>query len=193
MECDVAVLGGGSGGYPAAIRATQLGASVVCVEQEASSAAPACGSAASRPRPGCRPLLRSRRRTRPSRSSASRSAAGARLRRRTAVEGGRRQAADRRRRDALQGERDRVGQGRRPLQGREHALRRGREDITFKSAIVATGSSPLRPPIEGIDSERCVDSTGLSPDRGAAPDRHPRRRHHRLRVRLRARRGSAAR
>src|SRR5215218_8340614 len=35
MECDVAVLGGGSGGYPAAIRATQLGASVVCVEQEA--------------------------------------------------------------------------------------------------------------------------------------------------------------
>jgi len=35
MECDVAVLGGGSGGYPAAIRATQLGGSVVCVEQEA--------------------------------------------------------------------------------------------------------------------------------------------------------------
>src|SRR6187551_1470251 len=35
MECDVAVLGGGSGGYPAAIRATQLGASVVVVEQEA--------------------------------------------------------------------------------------------------------------------------------------------------------------
>ena len=35
MECDVAVLGGGSGGYPAAIRATQLGASVACVEQEA--------------------------------------------------------------------------------------------------------------------------------------------------------------
>ena len=37
----------------------------------------------------------------------------------------------------------------------------GGEDITFKSAVVATGSSPLRPPIEGIDSERCVDSTGL--------------------------------
>src|SRR4029078_11240223 len=35
MECDVAVLGGGSGGYPAAIRATQLGASVVVVEVEA--------------------------------------------------------------------------------------------------------------------------------------------------------------
>src|SRR5579872_5826821 len=34
MECDVAVLGGGPGGYTAAIRAAQLGASVVCIEQE---------------------------------------------------------------------------------------------------------------------------------------------------------------
>ena len=37
----------------------------------------------------------------------------------------------------------------------------GGEDVTFKSAIVATGSFPLRPPIEGLDSELCVDSTGL--------------------------------
>src|SRR3954463_10048552 len=34
MECDVAVLGGGPAGYTAAIRAAQLGAKVVCVEQE---------------------------------------------------------------------------------------------------------------------------------------------------------------
>ena len=34
MKCDVAVLGGGPGGYTAAIRAAQLGASVVCIEQE---------------------------------------------------------------------------------------------------------------------------------------------------------------
>ena len=34
MECDVAVLGGGSGGYTAAIRAAQLGAKTVCIEKE---------------------------------------------------------------------------------------------------------------------------------------------------------------
>src|SRR5207244_3562898 len=35
MDCDVAVLGGGPGGYTAAIRAAQLGARTVCIEQEA--------------------------------------------------------------------------------------------------------------------------------------------------------------
>ena len=34
MECDVAVLGGGPGGYTAAIRAAQLGARTVCIELE---------------------------------------------------------------------------------------------------------------------------------------------------------------
>src|SRR5579862_3043637 len=34
MKCDVAVLGGGPGGYTAAIRAAQLGAKVVCIEKE---------------------------------------------------------------------------------------------------------------------------------------------------------------
>src|SRR5919197_1477161 len=33
MDCDVAVLGGGPGGYPAAIRAAQLGARVACIEE----------------------------------------------------------------------------------------------------------------------------------------------------------------
>ena len=37
----------------------------------------------------------------------------------------------------------------------------GGEDVTFKSAIVATGSFPMRPPIDGLDSPLCVDSTGL--------------------------------
>src|SRR2546426_1047281 len=34
MDCDVAVLGGGPGGYTAAIRAAQLGAKSVCIEKE---------------------------------------------------------------------------------------------------------------------------------------------------------------
>src|ERR671936_2378098 len=33
MACDVAVLGGGPGGYPAAIRAAQLGARVACIDR----------------------------------------------------------------------------------------------------------------------------------------------------------------
>src|SRR5207248_495223 len=37
----------------------------------------------------------------------------------------------------------------------------GGEDVAFKSAIVATGSYPIRPPIEGLDSALCVDSAGL--------------------------------
>src|SRR5439155_241074 len=35
------------------------------------------------------------------------------------------------------------------------------EDVSFKSAIVATGSFPLWPPIDGLDSPRCVDSEAL--------------------------------
>src|SRR6266516_5129733 len=34
MDCDVAVLGGGPGGYTAAIRAAQLGAKAVCIDRE---------------------------------------------------------------------------------------------------------------------------------------------------------------
>ena len=39
--------------------------------------------------------------------------------------------------------------------------RRKETGITFTSAIVATGSYAVRPPIRGINSPRCVDSTGL--------------------------------
>src|SRR5947207_1512158 len=46
----------------------------------------------------------------------------------------------------------------------------GSDEVAFKSAIVATGSLPMRPPIPGLDSARCVDSTGL-----LAQDRVPAR------------------
>src|SRR4029453_15978194 len=45
----------------------------------------------------------------------------------------------------------------------------GGEDVTFKTAIIATGSFPLWPPIEGLDSERCVDSERLLPPTEAPP------------------------
>ena len=37
----------------------------------------------------------------------------------------------------------------------------GGEDVTFTSAVIATGSFPIRPPIPGLESDLCVDSTGL--------------------------------
>ena len=61
----------------------------------------------------------------------------------------------------LQGERRRVGQGLRHVHGPNTIRVDGGEDVTFKSAVVATGSFPLRPPIPGIESDLCVDSTGL--------------------------------
>ena len=37
----------------------------------------------------------------------------------------------------------------------------GGEDVNCHSAIVTTGSYPIRPPIPGLESARCLDSTGL--------------------------------
>ncbi len=38
---------------------------------------------------------------------------------------------------------------------------RATSGVSFKNAIVATGSYPITPPIPGLESPRCVDSTGL--------------------------------
>ena len=61
----------------------------------------------------------------------------------------------------------------------------GGEDVTFTSAIVATGSFPTRPPIAGprLAALRRLDRPARAGGRAAAA-RRPRRRHHRLRVRL---------
>jgi hypothetical protein len=54
-----------------------------------------------------------------------------------------------------------VVQGRGTFTGPNTISVEGGEDVTFRHAVIATGSAPLRPPIDGIDAARCVDSTGL--------------------------------
>ena len=187
MEVDVAVLGGGPGGYTAAIRAAQLGAKVACIEKE-----PELGGTCLRV--GCIPtkawvqtahfLHQAQRHVREARRQRRRAAA--RLRRRQRVEGGRRQADDRRCRRPLQGERRRVGQGLRHVQGREHDLAsRAARTSRFKSRDRRHRLVPAPPADPGprVRPLRRLDRPARA-DRGAEAARDPRRRHHRLRVRV---------
>jgi dihydrolipoamide dehydrogenase len=161
MECDVAVLGGGPGGYPAAIRAAQLGAKVVCVEKE-----PALGGTCLRV--GCIPTkvwvqtahaLHGAQEIAPKLGVESEP----RLNFAQAVEwknavvdqmtGGVAQLFKAHGIEWVQG----VGS----FRDAGTLAVEGGEDVSFRSAVVATGSSPIRPPIPGLDSPRVVDSTGL--------------------------------
>ena len=162
MDCDVAVLGGGPGGYTAAIRAAQLGAKVVCVEQE-----PELGGTCLRV--GCIP-------TKAWVQTAHAMHQAGEVFAKFGVEVSQPQLNFG---QAVEWKNGVVKQmtggvaGLFKANGVEWAKGRGRfsgpntisveggEDVQFKSAIVATGSFPLRPPIEGIDSPRCIDSTGL--------------------------------
>jgi dihydrolipoamide dehydrogenase len=162
MDCDVAVLGGGPGGYTAAIRAAQLGAKAVCIEQE-----PELGGTCLRV--GCIP-------TKAWVQTAFAIKEAEETFARLGVQVGEPQldfgTANEWKAQIVKQMTQGVA-GLFKANGVEWVKGAGRfkdantiaveggEDVTFKSAIVATGSFPLQPPIEGLDSPRCVDSTGL--------------------------------
>ncbi|HSL65687.1 MAG TPA: dihydrolipoyl dehydrogenase [Gaiellaceae bacterium] len=162
MECDVAVLGGGPGGYTAAIRAAQLGAKVACIEKE-----PELGGTCLRV--GCIPTkawvqtafaLKEAQESFPRfgvRTSEPQLDFGTANEWKSAVvaqmTGGVAQLFKANGVEWVKG----VGR----FRDANTIAVEGGEDVSFKQAIVATGSYPLRPPIDGLDSPRCVDSTGL--------------------------------
>src|SRR5213079_574472 len=162
MECDVAVLGGGPAGYTAAIRAAQLGARSVCIEKESELGGTCL-------RIGCIPT-KAWVQTAFALKEAEETFA------KLGVQTGAPSLDFSTANQWKDGVVTQMTQGVASLfkaNGVEWVKGAGRfkdantiaveggEDVTFKSAIVATGSYPLRPPIDGLDNERCVDSTGL--------------------------------
>ncbi|MCY7303973.1 MAG: dihydrolipoyl dehydrogenase [Thermoleophilia bacterium] len=162
MECDVAVLGGGPAGYTAAIRAAQLGGKVVCIEQE-----PELGGTCLRV--GCIPTkawVQTAHALHDARETFAKLGVGV-----SEPQLDFPQAAAWK--DGVVAQMTGGVAGLLKANGVEWVRGTGRftsattiaieggEDVTCKSAIVATGSYPMRPPIPGLDSPRCVDSTGL--------------------------------
>jgi dihydrolipoamide dehydrogenase len=162
MDVDVAVLGGGPGGYTAAIRAAQLGAKVVCIEKE-----PELGGTCLRV--GCIPT-KAWVQTAHFLHQANENFAKLGIQ----VDGTRLDfdAANEWKTGVVKQMTGGVA-GLFKANGVEWVKGAGRfkdantiaveggEDVTFRSAVVATGSFPLRPPIPGLESDLCVDSTGL--------------------------------
>ena len=162
MEVDVAVLGGGPAGYTAAIRAAQLGARSACIEKE-----PELGGTCLRV--GCIP-------TKAWVQTAHALHAAREIHAKLGVV-----TAEPQLDFAVAGEwkaavvKQMTGgvaqlfkangvewvKGTGQFKDANTIAVEGGEDVTFTSAIVATGSFPIRPPIPGLDSPRCVDSTGL--------------------------------
>src|SRR5215207_3188815 len=162
MDSDVAVLGGGPGGYTAAIRAAQLGAKSVCIEKE-----PELGGTCLRV--GCIP-------TKAWVQTAFAMKEAGETFGKLGVQVGEPQldfGAANQWKDQVVKQMTTGVAGLFKANGVEWVKGTGRfkdantisveggDDVTFKHAIIATGSYPLRPPIEGLDSARCVDSTGL--------------------------------
>src|SRR5919201_345266 len=161
MECDVAVLGGGPGGYPAAIRAAQLGARVVLIEEDRVGGT--CITV------GCIPT-----KTWVQTAHALKDANGVFSQLGVNVSGATLDFAQtQKNKEAIvaglvngitgvvKANDITIVTGRGAFTGPNTIAVDGGEDVTFRSAIIATGSQSLRPPVDGIDGPRCVDSTGL--------------------------------
>jgi dihydrolipoamide dehydrogenase len=162
MEVDVAVLGGGPAGYTAAIRAAQLGGKVACIEHE-----PELGGTCLRV--GCIPTkawVQTAHALHDARETFAKLGVGVSEPRLDFAQAGEWKAAVVKQMTGgvaslfkANGVEWVRGTGR--FTSTTSIAVEGGEDVTFKSAIVATGSYPVRPPIPGLDSPRCVDSTGL--------------------------------
>jgi dihydrolipoamide dehydrogenase len=162
MDVDVAVLGGGPGGYTAAIRAAQLGASVACIEKE-----PELGGTCLRV--GCIPTkawVQTAFALKEAREHFAKFGVsvgeprldfGASNEWKTGVSKQMTQGVA----GLFKANGVQWVEGVGTFTGANTIAVEGGEDVNFKSAIIATGSFPLRPPIPGLDSQRCVDSTGL--------------------------------
>ena len=162
MDVDVAVLGGGPGGYTAAIRAAQLGARVACIERE-----PELGGTCLRI--GCIPTkawvqtafaLKQAQETfgklgvtldapkfEFSVANAWKAAAVKRMTKGVAF--------------LFKANGVEWIRGTGTFKDAHTLTVDGGQEVSFKSAIIATGSFPLRPPIPGLESNRCVDSERL--------------------------------
>src|SRR5881392_3663782 len=162
MDVDVAVLGGGPGGYTAAIRAAQLGAKVACIERE-----PELGGTCLRV--GCIPT-KAWVQTAFALKEAQESFAkfGVNVGEATldfAASNAWKDGVVKQMTTGVAGLFKANGvewvKGKGTFKDANTIAVEGGEDVTFKSAVIATGSFPLRPPIPGLDSSRSVDSTGL--------------------------------
>lgn len=162
MDVDVAVLGGGPGGYTAAIRAAQLGAKTVCIEKE-----PELGGTCLRV--GCIPTKAWVQTAFALKEAEEHFAkfgvqvGEAKLD--FAVSNEWKAGVVKQMTSGVAGLFKANGvewvKGTGRFTGANTISVEGGEDVTFKQAVIATGSFPLRPPIDGLDSPRCVDSTGL--------------------------------
>src|ERR1043166_4077528 len=162
MDVDIAVLGGGPGGYTAAIRAGQLGAKVACIEKE-----PELGGTCLRV--GCIPTKAW---VQTAHFLHQADDTFAKLGGQVGTPQLDFPAANQWKAGVVKQMTQGVAglfkangvewvKGTGTFRDANTIAVEGGEDVVFKSAIVATGSFPLRPPIDGLDSPRCVDSTGL--------------------------------